>query len=118
MIFEEDASSFDLGEDFLAHYGVKGMHWGIRKDQIRAKASSEKNPFSTSNPNFVRNRDIAVAGAGAAAAAAVMPIGGPIGTTIVGIGAGFVKGAVHDISMGQVRMSQLQFLNEQIYRIA
>jgi hypothetical protein len=21
-----------IGEDFLEHYGVKGMHWGIRKD--------------------------------------------------------------------------------------
>lgn len=29
MIFDE--SSFDLGEQFLAHYGKKGMHWGIRK---------------------------------------------------------------------------------------
>lgn len=28
----EDKSSFDLGEEFLAHYGVLGMHWGIRKD--------------------------------------------------------------------------------------
>ena len=25
-------NSVDLGEDFLAHYGVPGMHWGIRKD--------------------------------------------------------------------------------------
>ncbi len=23
--------SIDIGEDFLQHYGVKGMHWGIRK---------------------------------------------------------------------------------------
>ncbi len=30
MIFDE--SSFDLGEKFLEHYGVKGMHWGIRND--------------------------------------------------------------------------------------
>lgn len=25
-------SSIDRGEEFMAHYGVKGMHWGIRKD--------------------------------------------------------------------------------------
>lgn len=31
MIFDE--SSFDLGEKFLEHYGVKGMHWGIRKEE-------------------------------------------------------------------------------------
>ena len=28
-------SSFDLGEAFLAHYGVKGMHWGIRNKPIK-----------------------------------------------------------------------------------
>lgn len=27
---EED--SVEIGEDFLAHYGVVGMHWGIRRD--------------------------------------------------------------------------------------
>ena len=31
MIFDE--SSFDLGEKFLEHYGVKGMRWGIRNDR-------------------------------------------------------------------------------------
>lgn len=31
MIFDE--SSFDLGEEFLAHYGVKGMRWGVRKEE-------------------------------------------------------------------------------------
>ena len=28
----DELTSVELGEDFLAHYGVKGMHWGIRKD--------------------------------------------------------------------------------------
>lgn len=27
-------SSIDIGEDFMAHYGVKGMHWGIRNDGL------------------------------------------------------------------------------------
>lgn len=29
----KDHSSVDLGKDFMAHYGVKGMHWGIRRDR-------------------------------------------------------------------------------------
>lgn len=28
----DEINSVELGEDFIAHYGVKGMHWGIRKD--------------------------------------------------------------------------------------
>lgn len=28
-----DITSFDLGEAFLSHYGVKGMHWGIRNER-------------------------------------------------------------------------------------
>lgn len=27
--------SSDLGEDFLEHYGKKGMHWGIRNEPIK-----------------------------------------------------------------------------------
>jgi hypothetical protein len=27
-------------EDFLSHYGVKGMHWGIRKDESSQDLSS------------------------------------------------------------------------------
>jgi len=29
-------------EDFLAHFGVKGMHWGIRKDRGSSGAASPK----------------------------------------------------------------------------
>jgi hypothetical protein len=27
--------SIDIGEEFLEHYGVKGMHWGVRKQRLR-----------------------------------------------------------------------------------
>ena len=30
----KDHSSVDLRKDFMAHYGVKGMHWGIRNDPV------------------------------------------------------------------------------------
>ncbi len=29
---KNDFSSIDIGEDFMAHYGVKGMRWGVRRD--------------------------------------------------------------------------------------
>lgn len=31
---ENDFSSIDIGEDFMAHYGVKGMRWGVRNDPV------------------------------------------------------------------------------------
>lgn len=31
---EEEMSQSDIGEEFIAHYGVKGMKWGIRKPRI------------------------------------------------------------------------------------
>ena len=31
-LYEYDYAKPDLSEDFLEHFGVKGMHWGIRKD--------------------------------------------------------------------------------------
>ena len=27
------SDTLDLGEEFMEHYGVKGMHWGIRNDK-------------------------------------------------------------------------------------
>jgi hypothetical protein len=27
------AQTIELGADFLKHYGVKGMHWGVRREQ-------------------------------------------------------------------------------------
>ena len=31
---KDDRFLFELGEDFLAHYGVKGMRWGVRNDPV------------------------------------------------------------------------------------
>lgn len=31
---KNDFSSIDVGEDFMAHYGILGMHWGIRNDGL------------------------------------------------------------------------------------
>ena len=44
---------------FLAHYGVKGMKWGVRKDRKggssrRSKSSSESSESSTRSPGRVR----------------------------------------------------------------
>ena len=47
-----DHISVDLGEDFLAHYGVKGMHWGIRKDPVpNANSMKEISKAVRGNPN-------------------------------------------------------------------
>lgn len=52
---EVEQSSLDLGEDFLEHYGVKGMQWGVRKrrnEGARAKTfgNSGKAKKSTDDP--------------------------------------------------------------------
>lgn len=35
-------------EDFIAHYGVKGQKWGVRRDRKRVTASTTKTNSSTS----------------------------------------------------------------------
>ena len=96
-MYDEGVSSHDIGVDFIAHYGVKGMHWGIRKDKL----TSAKNPFAAENPNFVRNRALATTAAGTGAAVASLVYLTPAGAAAVGIGAAFVRGVIHDISIGQ-----------------
>lgn len=34
-------NSVEVGEEFLAHYGVKGMHWGIRKSEDHSTVPSD-----------------------------------------------------------------------------
>lgn len=51
-------SSTDLGEAFLAHYGVKGMHWGIRNDKENHQDSSTPKRmagFKTDKATFKAN---------------------------------------------------------------
>lgn len=38
-------SMSDMGEEFLEHYGIKGMKWGIRRDHIDAGAAFVKSAY-------------------------------------------------------------------------
>lgn len=35
---DEMAQTIDLGADFLAHFGVKGMRWGVRREDVASAA--------------------------------------------------------------------------------
>ena len=37
----------DLSEEFLAHFGVKGMRWGHRKDRLKGSCKTRKRKSST-----------------------------------------------------------------------
>lgn len=40
-------NSTELGEDFLAHYGIKGMHWGIRNPSgTKLLVGIKKQPYT------------------------------------------------------------------------
>lgn len=59
----------DLTDDFLAHYGVKGMKWGVRKDKkatdkesrkdYRKRVKAERDDFNTKKIDAVFNRALA-----------------------------------------------------------
>lgn len=75
MIFDEESE--DLGKDFLAHYGVPGMHWGIRK-KIQEIFRSERAQYheNMANPKIARQvhimRGVAIAGVGLYATGALV----------------------------------------------
>ena len=72
-----ELTSVELGEDFLAHYGVKGMHWGIRKQIVDVfRQGQNKYQDATSDPRVARGAQVAkktaiVAGVGIVGLAAV-----------------------------------------------
>lgn len=65
MIIEEDA--------YLAHFGVRGMHWGVRKQTESSGVRTPKRKGLPPKVKFVRNATIGIA---------------------VGIGAGIVAGKI------------------------
>jgi hypothetical protein len=57
----------DTVEEFLEHFGVKGMKWGVRKDRSGASGQSSSNPGS----DHAKLKKAAKIGGGVLAAAAV-----------------------------------------------
>lgn len=48
--FESDPNN--TSSDFLAHYGVKGMHWGVRKDRNRVTTGNSSS--NTHAPDYAQ----------------------------------------------------------------
>ncbi|QFG09118.1 hypothetical protein PBI_SPORTO_10 [Arthrobacter phage Sporto] len=105
----------DPTDDFLAHYGVKGMRWGKRKagTDVEVSSKSKKAPIDSDKLSAARNelykgtRDrLKTKGGKAVMGAAVVTtlLGGPIGSQIVGAqmmrDAGYSKGK--SLTMGIV----------------
>jgi hypothetical protein len=92
-------------DDFLAHYGVKGMRWGKRgtkKGPVdKEKLKSARKEIYGDVKKYYNNSKSAKVTAGAAVATSLLT-GGTTGSVVVGVqmmrGAGFSKGK--SIAMG------------------
>lgn len=83
---ERDLDSLAVGGDeFLAHYGVKGMKWGVVKSagsSVASKAKAAGSAVKNITPEQKKGVVQALAITGAAAAASVLA--GPTGSILVG----------------------------------
>ena len=70
-------------EEFLEHYGVKGMKWGVRRDKRKTVTKAQKKKFKRDRKVYSRMS------VGEAAVATIL--GGP--TATVGYKAGKIAGA-------------------------
>ena len=52
-------STTDDVEDFIAHYGKKGMRWGVRKQPVKTSSDYKKTaPYRNRNPKELTNRQL------------------------------------------------------------
>lgn len=117
----------EVTEDFLAHYGVKGMRWGKRQSSgdvevsRKSKGPIDKDKLRSARKDLYGDVKASYNGkqktlAGAAIAASIFT-GGSVGSVVVGAqmmrGAGFSKGktmatAILGGAPGAVLMIELQ----------
>lgn len=43
-------------DDFIEHHGVKGMHWGVRKQQYKQNVKSIKQKYKKANKELYKER--------------------------------------------------------------
>lgn len=73
---------YEYPEDFLAHHGVKGMHWGVRKQRVtKGKISSNRGPRKakkTPYDKWKRNTKLRFAASAAATAYGIGVLNGKL----------------------------------------
>ena len=70
---------YEYPEDFLAHHGVKGMHWGVRKQRVtKGRISSNRGPRKTPYDKWKRNTKLRFAASAAATAYGIGVLNGKL----------------------------------------
>lgn len=54
--------SVDIGEEYLEHYGILGMHWGIRKGKSKTGISRARSALIDRNKRSIHIRQLAASG--------------------------------------------------------
>lgn len=77
-------------DDFLAHYGVKGMKWGVRKAEGSSGSSPTRRPMSPEAKGHVKYVGKELAFGSIAPAAMIMGLGPPMSIAL-GISVGVLR---------------------------
>ncbi len=89
-----------MEDDFLAHYGVRGMKWGVHNAETAARYGEAKSAASMSNKKAIGVTIAAIAGATAVAATnpVVLAAGASAVSKVAGIAAPLVaRKAMHSV---------------------
>lgn len=88
-------------DDFLAHYGKKGMKWGVTKSEARTAIRAERDAINKDiNASFKGRKGVAKAGVSIAAGVAATPFMGlTVATTMMTKTAGYSTGKAVAINL-------------------
>lgn len=93
-------------EDFLAHYGVKGMKWGVRKARESGNSRQLGRQFAKASKKLAKLEKRAASGKKYAKRAALLGAGAAAAGGLAYAGTGGVQKAMHGLAKGTTRATQ------------
>lgn len=103
MSYNDYMYAIDRSDEYLAHYGIKGMRWGVRKAKESGNSRALDRAYRKAAKKLAKLEKRSNNGARYAKRAAALGAGAAAAGTLAAVGTGGVASGIHQIREGAIR---------------